>query len=326
VPANLPPAYFAAEKEYKNSRTTPEKIAALEEMLAVMPHHKGTDKLRAGLTRKIAQLKEQEERKTKSKRGSLFSIDRQGAAQVVLLGFPNVGKSTILSRLTHAHPEIADYPYTTAVPVIGMMEYEDIQIQMIDLPPLGEDIRKLPFYNLIRNADLLLLVLDGSGDPATELGLLLDELKDGKVYSILEDDEELPVGGVMKRMLVVLNKCDGQGREGVQKELESYTAGGIGCVTASAEEGKGIEGVRLAVYEAAEIIRVYTKIPHHKPDMNDPFVLPIGSTVMDLAREIHHDFSENLQFARVWGSSRFDGQSVQRDFVLQDGDVVELHI
>jgi ribosome-interacting GTPase 1 len=326
MPANLPPAYFAAEKEYRNSKTTPEKIAALEEMLAAMPHHKGTDKLRAGLTRKIAQLKEQEERQTKSKRGSVFSVDKQGAAQVILLGFPNVGKSTLLSALTHAHPEIANYPYTTAMPVIGMMEYEDIQIQMVDLPPLGDDIRKLPFYNLIRNADLLLLVIDSSGDPAVELGLLLEELEDGKVFSVLKSDEELPVGGVVKRMLVILNKCDGGGEEAVPEGLKSYAEGGMRCVTVSATKGKGLERMRLALYEAAEIIRVYTKIPHHKPDMDDPFVLTVGSTVMDLAREIHHDFSENLQFARVWGSSRFEGQSVQRDFVLQDGDVVELHI
>ncbi len=325
MPANLPPAYFAAEKEYKNSRTTPEKIAALEEMLAAMPHHKGTDKLRAGLTRKIAQFKEQEERQAKSKRGSVFSIDKQGAAQVILLGLPNVGKSTILTGLTHAHSEIADYPYTTVIPVIGMMEYEDIQIQMVDLPPLGDDIRKLPYYNVIRNADLLLLVIDGSGDPEVDLGLLLDELEDGKVFSMQKSNEELPVGGVVKKMFVILNKCDGGG-EDMPVGLDSFAGGEIRCVAVSAKEDKGIERIRLAVYEAVEIIRVYTKIPHQKPDMKDPYVLPIGSTVMDLAREIHHDFSDSLQFTRVWGSSRFEGQSVQRDFVLQDGDVVEIHI
>jgi ribosome-interacting GTPase 1 len=325
MPANLPPAYFAAEKEYKNAKTTPEKIAALEEMLAIMPHHKGTDKLRAGLTRKIAQLREQEERKAKTKRGSIYSIDKQGAAQVVLLGFPNVGKSTILANLTHAHPEIAEYPYTTAVPVIGMMEYEDIQIQMIDLPPLGDEIRKLPFYNLIRNADLLLLVIDASSDPKTEIDLLIEELEEGKVYRAAKTGEDLPVGGVAQKMLFVLNKCALPEGE-VLSGLESYHDEGIRFVTLSSAEGAELDDMRSAIFEAADIMRVYTKIPHHKPDMDDPFVLPVGSTVMDLAREVHHDFSDNLQFARVWGSSRFEGQSVQRDFVLQDGDVVELHI
>jgi ribosome-interacting GTPase 1 len=326
MPANLPPDYFAAERVYKNAKTIPEKIAALEEMLSVMPHHKGTDKLRAGLTRKIARFKDQEERQTKTKRGSVYSVDKQGAAQVILLGLPNVGKSTLLAHLTNAHPDIAAYPYTTAIPVIGMMAYEDIQIQIVDLPPLGDDIRKQPFYNLIRNADLLLLVLDGSGDPAVELALLIDEMIEGKVYSALKKDEELPVGGVLKKMLVVMNKCDEGTEKGPPEGFEPYANAGIRCVSVSAKEGKGIERLRLDIFEANEIIRVYTKIPHHKPDMDDPFVLPAGSTVMDLAREVHHDFSESLQFARVWGSSRFEGQSVQRDFVLQDGDVVELHI
>lgn len=325
MPANLPPAYFSAEKVYKSAKTTPEKIAALEEMLAVMPHHKGTDKLRAGLTRKIAQLKDNEEKQARSKRGSIFSIDRQGAAQNILIGFPNVGKSTLLSRLTNASPEIADYPYTTAVPVLGMMEFEDIQIQIVDLPPLGDEIRKLPFYNLIRNADLILAVLDGSDDPVPELELLVSELEEGRVY-LKTEGGEVPVGGVLQKMLIVLNKCDG----GVAEELVASVASAAGVelpvVAISAEHGRGIEELKETVFRANEIIRIYTKIPGHKADMKDPYVMTTGSTIMDLATHIHHDFAENLQFARVWGSSRFDGQPVQRDFVLRDGDVVELHI
>ncbi len=325
MPANLPPAYFSAEKVYKNAKTTPEKIAALEEMLAVMPHHKGTDKLRAGLTRKIAQLRENEERQAKSKRGSVFSVDRQGAAQNILVGFPNVGKSTLLSRLTNASPDIADYPYTTAVPVIGMMEYEDIQIQLVDLPPLGDEIRKLPYYNLIRNADLILAVLDGSGDPVTELELLVSELDEGKVY-LKPGDGGVPVGGVLQKMLIILNKCDEVSGEEILAGVASAAGGDLPVTAISAEHGIGIEELKAMIFQANEIIRIYTKIPGHKADMKDPYVLPAGSTVMDLATHIHHDFAENLQFSRVWGSSRFEGQSVQRDFVLQDGDVVELHI
>jgi len=325
VPANLPPAYFSAEKVYKNAKTTPEKIAALEEMLSVMPHHKGTDKLRAGLTRKIAQLREQEERQAKSRRGSVFSVDRQGAAQDILLGFPNVGKSTLLSRLTNATPEIADYPYTTAVPVIGMMEFEDIQVQIVDLPPLGDEIRKLPFYNMIRNADLLLAMLDGTGDPAAELELLLSELEEGKVY-LSSAEEEIPVGGVAQKMLIVLNKCDEGAGEELLRSVGAAAGTGIPIVAISAGHGRGIEELKRRIFEANEIIRVYTKLPGHKADMKDPYVLPVGSTVMDLATAIHHDFAENLHFVRVWGSARFEGQPVQRDFILQDGDIVELHI
>ncbi len=325
MPANLPPAYFAAEKEYKNARTIPEKIATLEEMLAAMPHHKGTDKLRAGLNRKIAQLKLHAESSTKTKRGSLFSIEKQGAAQVMLVGMPNTGKSSILAALTHATPDIADYSYTTTLPEVGMMPYEDIQVQVVDLPPIHEDIRKLPFYNLLRNADLLMVVLDGSGDPALEITLLLDELGEGKVFSAFFDGD-VPAGAVRKRMMLVINKCDGGEGEDLVGGVEAATGGKIGIIAVSTASGVGMDDLRERIFREVEITRVYTKMPGKKPDMKAPYVLPAGSTVMDLAREIHRDFSENLRFARVWGSSRFDGQSVHLDHVLLDGDIVELHM
>ena len=123
-----------------------------------------------------------------------------------------------------------------------------------------------------------------------------------------------------------MNKCDEGDVEKLRKHVTSVVGGKLPVLATSAEHGRGIEELKAAIFQANEIIRIYTKVPHHKPDMKDPYVLPVGSTVMDLAIHIHHDFAENLQFSRVWGSSRFEGQSVPRDFVLQDGDIVELHI
>jgi len=326
MPANLPPQYFEAEKEYKNAKSIPEKIAALEAMLAIMPHHKGTDKLRAGLTRKIAQLRAQEETKRKTRKGSLFSIDKQGAAQVILVGLPNSGKSSIISKLTNATPEIADYPYTTSVPVIGMMEYEDIQIQLIDLPPIEDEVRRLPFYNLLRTADALLVIVDASQDPELDIQLILDCLEDGKVFSPMKRDEDIPVGGVKKKMLFVLNKMDMTEGEDHVAVLRKKYGDVLKFVPFSARTLVGHEELKNSIFDVVEIIRVYTKVPGKKPDMKAPFVLQRGSTVLDLAREIHHDFAENLRYARIWGSAKFDGQTVQKDYVLQDGDVVEIHI
>ncbi|MBN1162941.1 MAG: TGS domain-containing protein [Candidatus Krumholzibacteriota bacterium] len=326
MPTNLPPNYFAAERVYKEAKTIPEKIASLEEMLAIMPHHKGTDKLRAGLNRKISQLKLQQESTRKTRHASVFSVEKQGAAQVILVGMPNTGKSTLLSKLTNATPEIANYPYTTSVPTIGMMPYLDIQIQIVDLPPLGDDIRKLPFYNLLRNADAHLVVLDGSGDPELELKLIMEELAEGRVFSPLVREEDVPVGGVRKKMMVVLNKCENADSAKLKTDMEEATGGLIDYIPVSLKEKKGLEDLKNRIFELAGIIRVYTKVPHQKADLDEPYVLPRGSTVMDLARDIHRDFAENLKFTRVWGSARFDGQSVQRDYVLQDGDIVELHI
>jgi ribosome-interacting GTPase 1 len=326
MPANLPPHYFAAEKEYKSAKTIPEKIAALEEMLSIMPHHKGTDKLRAGLTRKISQLREQAESHARTKRGSVFKIEKQGAAQVILVGMTNTGKSSLLAALTNAAPDIADYPYTTAVPVIGMMPYEDVQIQVIDLPPVSGEIRKLPFYNLLRTADELLLVASCTADPDVEIPLLIEELEEGKVYSRRIAEEDLPIGSVRKKMLVVLNKCDGADVARLCETVSEALEGAIDIIAVSATSGEGIDGLKERIYAVSEIIRIYTKVPGKKPDLGAPYVLAAGSTVMDLARAIHKDFAENLRFARVWGSSRFDGQSVHHDHVLQDKDVVELHI
>ena len=325
MPANLPPQYFEAEKEYKNAKTSEEKIAALEAMLAIMPHHKGTDKLRAALTRKIAQIKTLEEARRKTRRGSIFNVDRQGAAQVLLVGLPNSGKSSMLSSLTNASPEVADYPFTTTIPVIGMMAFEDIQIQVVDLPPLEEEIRKLPYYNLLRNADALLLVVDASSHPEDEVQLILDMLKEGKVFSPLET-EELPIGGVKKRMLIVLNKADAADVEEAERLVRGAVSGQIRQVPFSSVTGEGTSELKREVFETVEIVRVYTKIPGKKPDMESPFVLPRGSTVLQLARDIHHDFAINLRFARIWGSAKFDGQTVQKDYILQDKDIVEMHI
>ncbi|HUV36626.1 MAG TPA: TGS domain-containing protein [Patescibacteria group bacterium] len=326
MPANLPPHYFAAEKEYKNAKTIPEKIAALEEMLAIMPHHKGTDKLRAGLTRKIAHFREQAESHAQTKRGSVFSIDKQGASQVILVGTTSTGKSSLLSVLTHAAPEIAPYPYTTAVPMIGMMPYEDIQIQIVDLPPVSGEVRRLPYYNLLRNADLLLVVASCTADPGVEVPLLLEELEEGKVYSHRIAVSELPIGAVRKRMLVALNKCDGADAVRSCAAVSEALGDEIDVIAVSSRSGEGIEDLKVRIFTAAEIIRIYTKVPGRKADMGAPYVLPAGSTVMDLARSIHKDFAVNLRSARVWGSARFDGQPVHHDHVLVDGDIVELHM
>jgi ribosome-interacting GTPase 1 len=326
MPANLPPQYYKAEEEFKNAKTIPEKMAALEVMMAVMPHHKGTDKLRADLNRRMSQLREQAEAAGKGRRTSLFSVVKQGAAQILLIGVPNVGKSSILAALTHATPHIGEYPYTTTAPEIGMMPYRDIQIQLIDLPPMGGDVRKLPFYNLLRTADALVLVADATAEPDVEVTIVLEELAEGKIYSPLDAGEELAIGSVRKRVLIVLNKCDATDAAAAVERVGAAVRGLIRVVAVSTKERSGLDELQEELYRVADIIRVYTKVPGKKADLAAPFVLRAGSTVMDLAREIHRDFAEGLRFARIWGSGKFEGQPVERDHVLLDGDIIELHI
>ncbi|MGA1796999.1 MAG: GTPase [bacterium] len=327
MPANLPPEYFEAEKRYKEAGTPAERIAALEELIATIPKHKGTDKLRADFRRRLSKLKEAATRGKKSGKGDLYSVDREGAAQIALLGFVNAGKSSLLSALTNAHPVIADYPMSTHMPLSGMMPYEGIQFQIVDLPPVGNESTDGWVSGIVRNADMSLLVIDLSEAPEIQAELLFDQLERWRI-KILKRDEtlEMEEHRTWKRALVAGNKCDlDPSREGLQCLRERYEAS-YAIAPVSMVTKQGIEDLRQAVFDESGIIRVYSKEPGKEPDLGTPFTVPRGSTVIELGEHIHKDFVHNLKFACVWGSSRFPGQKVHRDHVLQDKDIVEFHL
>src|SRR3972149_6490391 len=171
MPANLPPEYFEAERRFKQASTPVEKIFALEELIAKIPKHKGTDRLRGDLRRKLSQLKKEAEVARHSKKGGksyLYVVQREGASQVALVGFANSGKSSILASVTNATPVIAEYPISTLTPLPGMMPFEDIQIQLVDLPPVGNESTDGWVSGILRTADALLIVLDLTEDPDGE--------------------------------------------------------------------------------------------------------------------------------------------------------------
>ncbi|MDT8274214.1 MAG: GTPase, partial [Desulfomonilia bacterium] len=166
MPANLPPTYHEAEKRYREAKTPEEKIAALEEMLALIPKHKGTDKMQADIKRRISKHKEEtQKKKGAAKQKSIFSIDKEGAAQVAVIGGPNSGKSSLVSALTNATPEIAPFPHTTHKPTQGMAVYENIKFQLIDTPPITLEYVDPQMGDLIRRADLVVMLLDLRADP-----------------------------------------------------------------------------------------------------------------------------------------------------------------
>jgi len=167
MPANLPPQAKAAERRYIEAKTLPEKIKYLQEFLSTIPEHKGNEKMRGYLRRRLAQLKAELEEQKKRRVGSGgggFAIKKEGAAQIVMLGMTGAGKSSLLMRLTNAKTEVSDHQYTTKEPVPGMMKFEDIQFQLVDTPALYEGVGEgggAQVLSLARNADGLLLVLDG---------------------------------------------------------------------------------------------------------------------------------------------------------------------
>jgi len=162
MPANLSPAFLAARDRLNRSKTDEERLDALQEMLATIPKHKGTEKMQADIRRRIAKLKEKAEQQRRSGKGGAvgYHVPREGAAQVALVGVPNAGKSSLLAALTRATPDIAPYPLTTVRPQPGMMEFEDIQIQLVDLPPITRDYTEGWVYGLIRLADTVALCVD----------------------------------------------------------------------------------------------------------------------------------------------------------------------
>ena len=328
MPANLPPQYFEAEKRYRGARTPQEKIEALEEMFALMPKHKGTDRLRAELRTKIAKLTEEAERRPfVAKRGSqLYYVRKEGAGQAALVGLPNAGKSQLVSVLTQAAPQIGDYPFTTQLPMPGMMQYENVQVQLVDLPAITAPEVSSWLPNIAKNADLVLVVLDLGQDALAQLDSVVGWLE--RYRMVLSNEMEEPPAGMthVKRALLIANKIDSPGG---QSRLEALVRGcgkGLPVLATSAVRGDGLEQLREAVYRALSVVRVYTRPPGGKADLSEPSVIRRGSTVEYLAQTVHKDIARNLKYAQIWGSGKFDGQRVKRDYILQDGDIVELHM
>jgi len=328
MPANLPPEYFQAEKVYRQASTPQEKVEALRAMLALMPHHKGTDRLRAELTAKIARFsKEAERRPFTAKRGGGYYLRKEGAGQVALVGLPNCGKSQLLTALTEATPEVGDYPFTTKAPIPGMMKFENVQIQLLDLPAPTDRSAQSWLHGMLRNADALIVVLDLGYESVGQMETILAELQRLRIVPVGEKGgEKTEILTFPKRTLVLANKADLEGAADSFRNLERHYGSRFPVLSVSAAQGDGLEKMRGEVFNALEVIRVYTKTPGQKPSYEEPFVVKKGSTVSDVAESIHKDFAAKLKYAQVWGSGKFSGQRVKRDHILADGDVVELHI
>jgi len=325
MPANLTPQYHKAEQRYKAAKTPDEKLAALQEMLAQLPKHKGTEKIQAQLKRKLSKLKEQaQQAKKKAGGGVAFdAIDREGAGQIALVGLPNSGKSTLLNRLTNATSDVAEFPFSTFKPAVGMVPYEDVQVQLIDLPPVSHEYTEGWVYSLVRNADRVSILLDLTVDATEESWLdLLALLETAKLQLVGKDAETGfgPSTGIQKALLIG-TKAD-VAAPAQRQRFEDTFAADFACVTVG--EDDALDPLRSALFDLLDVIRVYSKEPGKPADTNAPFTLKRGSTVLHLARAIHRDL-EDFQFARLWGSGQFDGQRVQRDHVLQDRDVIEIH-
>jgi len=325
MPANLPPEYFKAEQWYRTAVTNEEKILALERMLSVMPKHKGTDHLKADLRRKLSKLKEAPAKKGKGKHVDIFYVPRSGAGQVVLLGTPNCGKSSIVAALTNAKANVADFPFATSVPVPGMVKFEDIQIQLVDMPPITADYIAPGQVGTYRNCDLIAMVIDLSADVQEQMRVCLDFLESRNLLMDAQTPAVDEHGNVLaKRVFCIGTKSD-VARSNAFETLKKSCKHRFEFVEISAQTGAGLEKLPAMFFSLLNIIRVYAKPPGKPADMDEPFTLPAGSTVMDLATAVHRELAERLKFARIWGTGVYDGQNAQRNHILNDKDIIELH-
>ncbi len=327
MPANLTPQYLKAEERYKQAKTEPEKLLALEEMLATIPKHKGTEKLQADIKQRISRLKKEgQKKKGAHHRESDFFTVKEGAGQVVILGPPNAGKSQLLAAVTSAHPEIAPYPCTTQKILPGMMPFENIQIQLVDTPAIAKEYFETELSSLIRNTDCILLLSDLSApDCVLQITEVIQQLErvhirlGGNLYEVSEE------GYAYKKAILVGNKWDLPEADDNFAKIKDTFGNKFPVLAVSALHGQNLEELKQKIYEELEIIRVYTKEPGKEADLTDPVILKRDSQLLEAARHIHKDFAEKLKYARVWGKGRYAGQMIGKADRLLEGDIVEFH-
>jgi uncharacterized protein len=318
MPANLPTIYHKIEARLKFADTSEEKISILREMLAVMPKHKGTDGLRAELNSKIAKLKKEAKKKPQARRLDLTHVPKMGIAQVVLMGAPNSGKSALLAAMTNATPEVASYPFTTQKPDVGMIEFENVQIQLVDTPPLYENFHPPWLLALGRSSNVIIGMISGSkSNPEKELDSLLSRLETGSIFLESRDfynGEDL----MRKNGFIIVSRS---GEDKIKLLREKY---GERLDFQRFELNSEVEILKKEIYDFLNLIRIYTKPPGKEADFTEPVVLSKGSTVEDAAYHIHKDFANKMKYTKLWRGSN-NPRQVGPEEVLMEGDVVEFH-
>ena len=340
MPTNVTPEYKKAEEAYRKAREPKDRLDCLKEMLRTIPKHKGTEHLQSDIKTRIKQLTEELTGPKKGGRrsGPSHVVRPDGAAQLCLIGSPNAGKSSLHARLTGSHSDVGPYPYTTHLPIPGMLPYEDIQFQLVDLPPVSSDFLEPWLVNALQHADGVLLVIDVSDPECLEqVPVILERLKEKKVYlraawpgldqvkPQVPDDADDPFRLDLPTVLIA-NKSDLDPDPEEVAILEELLGLRFPALTMSAETGDGVDALGPFLFRALEIVRVYTKTPGKPADADKPFTVRRGDTILDVARLVHKDIAQGLKFARMWGTEVFDGQQVGSDHRVCDGDLVELHV
>jgi ribosome-interacting GTPase 1 len=331
MPANLSPEYKSAEAEFRRARNSDDRLRWLREMLRTVPKHKGTEHLQADIKTRIKELTEElaGPKKGGARTALPTTVRPEGAGQVALVGPPNSGKSSLHARLTGSHAATGPYPFTTELPLPGMLPYEDVAFQLVDLPPVCRQHPVGWLAGALRSSDACLLVTDLSEPTCVDdVAEVHEVLAERKIVLTGEWPAEEPDDPFAVRLstLLVASKRD------LMSELDDDLAvfeelSGLRypCVAVSTVSGDGLDQLGPFLFERLGVVRVYTKPPGERPERSRPFTVRRGQTVGDVARLIHKDLAEGLRFARLW-RDHFEGRQVGRDHPVEDGDVIELHV
>jgi ribosome-interacting GTPase 1 len=339
MPTNVTPDYKKAEEAFRKAREPKERLDCLKEMLRTIPKHKGTEHLQSDIKTRIKQLTEELSgpKKGGKRGGPSHVVRREGAAQLCMIGPPNAGKSSLHVRLTGSRSDVGPYPYTTHLPIPGMLAHEDIHFQLVDLPPVSNEFMEPWLVNTLQHADGILLVIDVADPECLEqVPTVLERLAEKKIFlrstwpgleatALQEPEEHDDPFRLDLPTILIANKSDLDPDPEEVKILEELLGLRYPALTVSAETGSGLGALGPFLFEALQIVRVYTKTPGKPAENDKPFTARHGDTVFDVAKLVHKDIARELKFARMWGTDVFDGQQVGPDHLVSDGDLVELH-
>jgi ribosome-interacting GTPase 1 len=345
MPANLSPEYVKAEQAFRAAKDQAERLSCLREMLRTIPKHKGTEHLQADIKSRIKQLTEElaGPKKGAARGGPVYVVRKEGAAQIALIGPPNAGKSALHSALTGSRTEVGPYPYSTHAPVPGMAPYEDIAFQLIDLPPVSADFYEPWLTSSLQPADAVMLVVDIADPNCTEdVTAVIEQLDRHKVTlsaswpnagadpaadsDAAAADRALDPFRLHLPTVLIANKIDSNQRPEDIDVLKELTGIDYPALAVSATQHIGLDAIAMFLFNGLEIVRVYTKAPGKPAESGQPFTLRHGATIHDVALLVHKDFASGLRYARAWGRGVYDGQQVGPEHVVEDGDIVELHM
>lgn len=304
--ANLPPQFFELQKKLNQVSEIEEKIEILKEMLAICPKHKGTERVQEELKKKIAKLKKISPKKVKTE--TKYFVEKEGAGQILILGKPNSGKTSLINSLCETNFKVGDYPFTTQLPTPAMMRFENILIQLVDSPPLTKDFKPGWMKNLAKQADQILILIDLSTNPKEELKEITEILKEWNI----EKEKTFLVG----------NKIDLPN----SKENFERLKGEFEIFEISAKEKINTEKLKEKIFHQLKIIRIYPKDPKKEVDFKKPFILKEGVRLIDFVKELNEEWVEKFKGARLYEKNLKTFKMVGRDYILQDEDIVEIKV